>query len=158
VLMSVRPYIRDINSSPYIDQLAGGEICLALGWSGDVLQAKQRAMDAKKAFHIKYNIPKEGAVMFFDNMAIPADASHVKNAHLFIDYMLRPEVAAKNSNFISYANSNAASWPLVSPEVKGNPGIFPTPDMMAKLVPDLPESPEFTRALTRSWTRFRTGK
>jgi putrescine transport system substrate-binding protein len=158
VLMSVRPYIRDINSSPYIDQLAGGEICLALGWSGDVLQAKQRAMDAKKAFHIKYNIPKEGAVMFFDNMAIPADASHVKNAHLFIDYMLRPEVAAKNSNFISYANSNAASWPLVSPEVKGNPGIFPTPDMMGKLVPDLPESPEFTRALTRSWTRFRTGK
>ena len=93
--MSVRPYIRDINSSPYIDQLASGEICLALGWSGDVLQAKQRATDAKKAFHIKYNIPKEGAVMFFDNMAIPADASHVKNAHLFIDYMLRPEVAAQ---------------------------------------------------------------
>jgi putrescine transport system substrate-binding protein len=158
VLLSVRPYIRNINSSAYIEQLAGGEICLALGWSGDVLQAKSRAEESQKTFHIKYNIPKEGAVMFFDNMAIPGDAGHPKNAHLFIDYMLRPEVAAKNSNFISYANSNAASWPLVNAEVKNNPGIFPTPDVMPKLVPDLPESPEFTRTLTRTWTKFRTGK
>jgi putrescine transport system substrate-binding protein len=96
--------------------------------------------------------------MFFDNMAIPADASHVKNAHLFINYMLRAEVAAKNSNFISYANSNAASWPLVNLDVKNNPGIFPTADVMPKLVPDLPETAEFTRQLTRTWTRFRTGK
>ena len=158
VLMSVRPYIRNIHSSAYIEQLAGGEICLALGWSGDALQAKGRAEESKKSFTIKYNIPKEGAVMFFDNMAIPADASHVKNAHLFINYMLRPEVAAKNSNFLSYANSNAASWPLITAEVKNNPGVFPTADVMPKLVPDLPESPEFTRALTRTWTRFRTGK
>jgi len=158
VLLSVRPYIRLINSSKYIEDLANGEICLALGWSGDALQARDRASEASKPFTIKYNIPKEGAVMFFDNMAIPADASHVKNAHLFINYMLRPEVAAKNSNFISFANSNAASWPLVSAEVKNNPGIFPTPEMMPKLVPDLPESAEFTRVLTRTWTRFRTGK
>jgi len=158
VLLSVRPYIRLINSSKYIEDLANGEICLALGWSGDTLQAKARAEEAKKPFTIKYNIPKEGAVMFFDNMAIPADASHVKNAHLFIDYMLRPEVAAKNSNFISFANSNAASWPMVDAAVKNNPGIFPTPEMMPKLVPDLPESAEFTRTLTRTWTRFRTGK
>ena len=96
--------------------------------------------------------------MFFDNMAIPADASHVKNAHVFINYMLRKEVAAQNSNFISFANSNAASWPLVNPEVKNNSGIFPTPEMMPKLVPDLPETAEFTRSLTRTWTRFRTGK
>jgi putrescine transport system substrate-binding protein len=158
VLMSVRPYIRKIHSSAYIEELAGGEICLALGWSGDVLQAKSRAEENKKPFTIKYNIPKEGGVMFFDNMAIPADASHVKNAHIFINYMLRPEVAAKNSNFISFANSNAASWPMVNPEVKNNPGIFPTPEMMQKLVPDLPETAEFTRSLTRTWTRFRTGK
>jgi putrescine transport system substrate-binding protein len=158
VLLSARPYIRLINSSKYIEDLANGEICLALGWSGDTLQARDRAAEAQKPFTIKYNIPKEGAVMFFDSMAIPADASHVKNAHLFIDYMLRPEVAAKNSNFISFANSNAASWPLVTLEVKNNPGIFPTPEMMPKLVPDLPESAEFTRTLTRTWTRFRTGK
>jgi putrescine transport system substrate-binding protein len=158
VLLSVRPYIRLINSSKYIEDLANGEICLALGWSGDALQARDRASEAQKPFTIKYNIPKEGAVMFFDNMAIPADASHVKNAHLFINYMLRPEVAAKNSNFLSYANSNAASWPMVSAEVKNNPNVFPTPEMMPKLVPDLPESAEFTRVLTRTWTRFRTGK
>src|SRR5436190_7653660 len=158
VLLSLRPYIRLINSSKYIEDLANGEICLALGWSGDALQARDRASEAQKPFTIKYNIPKEGAVMFFDNMAIPADASHVKNAHLFINYMLRPEVAAKNSNFLSYANSNAASWPMVDAAVKNNPGIFPTPEMMPKLVPDLPETPEFTRALTRTWTRFRTGK
>jgi putrescine transport system substrate-binding protein len=158
VLMSVRPYIRLINSSKYIEDLANGEICLALGWSGDVLQAKSRAEEAQKPFTIKYNIPKEGAVMFFDNMAVPGDASHVKNAHIFINYMLRAEVAAKNSNFISYANSNAASWPLIDPAVKDNPGIFPPADVMTKLVPDLPESAEFTRTLTRTWTRFRTGK
>jgi putrescine transport system substrate-binding protein len=155
VLMAVRPYVRKIHSSAYIEELASGEICLALGWSGDVLQAKSRAEENKKPFTIAYSIPKEGAVMFFDNMAIPADASHVKNAHL---YMLRAEVAAKNSNFISFANSNAASWPLVDPAVKNNPGIFPTPEMMPKLVPDLPETAEFTRSLTRTWTRFRTGK
>jgi putrescine transport system substrate-binding protein len=158
VLMSVRPYIRKIHSSAYIEELAGGEICLALGWSGDVLQAKSRAEENKKPFTIKYNVPKEGAVMFFDNMAVPADAAHVKNAHIFINYMLRAEVAAKNSNFISFANSNAASWPLVNADVKNNPGIFPTPEMMTKLVPDLPETAEFTRSLTRTWTRFRTGK
>ena len=158
VLLSVRPYIRKINSSAYIDELANGEICLALGWSGDVLQAKSRAEENQKPFTIKYNIPKEGAVMFFDNMAIPADAAHVKNAHIFINYMLRPEVAAKNSNFIAFANSNAASWPMIDPEVKNNPGIFPTAEMMPKLVPDLPETAEFTRTLTRTWTRFRTGK
>jgi putrescine transport system substrate-binding protein len=158
VLMSVRPYIRLINSSKYIEDLANGEICLALGWSGDVLQAKSRAEEAQKPFHIKYNIPKEGAVMFFDNMAIPGDASHVKNAHIFINYMQRPEVAAKNSNFISYANANAGSWPLINPDVKNDPGIFPPPDVMPKLVPDLPETAEFTRTLTRTWTRFRTGK
>ena len=158
VLMSVRPYVRLINSSKYIEDLANGEICLALGWSGDVLQASNRAKEAGKGISIKYNIPKEGSVMFFDNFAIPADASHVKNAHLFIDYMSRADVAAKNSNFLSYANSNAASWASITPEIKGNPNIFPTAEMMPKLVPDLPESAEFTRELTRTWTRFRTGK
>jgi len=158
VLMSIRPYVRLINSSKYIEDLANGEICLALGWSGDVLQASNRATEAGKGVTIKYNIPKEGSVMFFDNFAIPADASHVKNAHLFIDYMSRADVAAKNSNFLSYANSNAASWASVSPEIKNNPNIFLTAEMMPKLVPDLPESAEFTRELTRTWTRFRTGK
>jgi putrescine transport system substrate-binding protein len=158
VLLAIRPYIRTINSSAYIDELANGERCLVLGWSGDVLQAATRAEEAGKGFHIKYNIPKEGAVMFFDNLAIPADAAHVKNAHLFIDFLNRPEVAAKNSNYISYANGNSASVPMVDEAVKGNPNIFPTAEMMPKLVPDMPESAEFTKELTRTWTRFKTGK
>jgi putrescine transport system substrate-binding protein len=158
VLMSIRPYVRLINSSKYIEDLANGEICLALGWSGDTLQARDRAVEAGKGVVIKYNIPKEGSVMFFDNLAIPADAEHVKNAHLFIDFLLRADVAAKNSNFLNYANSNAASWPMVTAEVKGNPNVYPTADMLPKLVPDLPESADFTRQLTRTWTRFRTGK
>jgi putrescine transport system substrate-binding protein len=158
VLMAIRPYIRTIHSSDYIDALANGERCLVLGWSGDVLQAAARAEENKKPFHIKYHIPKEGAVQFFDNLAIPADAAHVKNAHLFIDFLNRPEIAAKNSDYISYANGNSASLPLISDEVKGNPDVYPPPELMAKLVPDLPESAEFTKELTRMWQHFKTGK
>ncbi len=158
LLMKIRPYIRYVNSSKYIDDLANGEICLALGWSGDVFQARDRADEASKGITIKYNIPQEGAVMFFDMLAIPADAPHPKNAHLFINYLLRPEVAAKNTNYVSYASSNSASLPMVDEAVKSDPAIYPSDDVKAKLVPDLAESPEFTRLLTRSWTRFKSGK
>ncbi len=110
VLMAIRPFVKYVNSSKYIEDLANGEVCLSLGWSGDVLQSRDRAKEAGKGIEIKYLIPREGAVMFFDMLAIPADAKRPKNAHLFIDYLLRPEVAAKNSNFVNYANSNAASY------------------------------------------------
>ncbi len=158
VLMSIRPYVKYVNSSKYIEDLANGEVCLALGWSGDVLQSRDRATEAGKGVEIKYLIPKEGAVMFFDMLAIPADAERPKNAHLFIDYLLRPEVAAKNSNFVNYANSNAASLPLVSETVRSDRGVYPAPEVMPKLAPDLAKSPQFTRLLTRSWTRFKTGR
>ena len=158
LLTSIRPYIRYINSSKYIEDLANGEICLALGWSGDVLQAHNRAVEAANGVTIKYRIPKEGAVMFFDMLAIPKDAKHVKNADLFIDYLMRPDIAAKNSNFVNYANSNAASFPLIKEEIRNNPEIYPSPELRAKLVPDLAESAKFSRLLNRSWTRFKTGK
>jgi putrescine transport system substrate-binding protein len=158
VLMSIRPYVKYVNSSKYIEDLANGEVCLALGWSGDVLQSRDRASEAGKGIEIKYLIPREGAVMFFDMLAIPADAKRPQNAHLFINYLLRPEVAAKNSNFVNYANSNAASLSLVSATVRDDLGIYPTAEVKAKLVPDLAETPQFTRLLTRSWTRFKTGK
>ncbi|MFZ9652007.1 MAG: extracellular solute-binding protein [Steroidobacteraceae bacterium] len=158
VLLSVRKYIRNFNSSAYIEALANGEACLALGWSGDVLQAKSRAESAKNGVEISYNVPKEGAVMFFDQLAIPKDAKHPKNAHLFINYLLRADVAAKNSNFIQYANGNAASKSMIDASVTGNPNVYPSEAMMQKLVPDLPESPEFNRLLTRSWTRVKTGQ
>ena len=158
VLMKIRPHIRTIESSAYIDHLANGERCLVLGWSGDVFQAAARAEEAGKPFTVAYNIPREGAVQFFDQLAIPVDAEHVKNAHLFIDFLLRPEVAAANTNYVAFANGNAASFPLIDDEVKNNPSIYPPPEVAAKLVVDTPESAEFTRELTRTWTRFRTGR
>jgi putrescine transport system substrate-binding protein len=158
VLMKIRSSVRYVNSSKYIEDLANGEICLALGWSGDVLQARDRADEAGKGLTIKYNIPREGAIMFFDMLAVPKDAKHPLNAHLFIDYLMRPEVAAKNSSYVNFANSNSASYPLVDAGVINDPSIYPTPEVKAKMVPDLAESPEFTRLLTRSWTRFKTGK
>jgi putrescine transport system substrate-binding protein len=157
VLMSIRPFIRYVHSSRYIDDLANGETCLALGWSGDVKQAHDRAKEAGKGIDLAYSIPKEGAIRNFDMLAIPTDAPHPKNAHLFIDYLLRPDVAAKNSNFIKYANGDSPDNPALSEAVKTDPGVYPPPDVRAKLVPERAKSQEFTRLLTRTWTRFKTG-
>lgn len=158
VLLAIRPYVRYVHSSRYIDDLANGETCLALGWSGDIKQARDRAKDAGKGIEIKYSIPKEGTIMNFDMLAIPADAPHPHNALLFINYLLEPEVAAKNSNLVKYANINAASTPMLVDAVKGDPNIYPPPDILAKLVPEPPRSQEYQRQLTRTWTRFKTGQ
>jgi putrescine transport system substrate-binding protein len=157
-LLAIRPYIRMIHSSNYIDALANGEICVAVGWSGDVLQARDRADEAGQGNVIKYSVPKEGTIIWFDMYAVPADAPHPDNAHAFINYMMKPEVAAANSNFINYANGNAASWPMIDETVRNDPGVFPSAEVKAKLFPDLAESAEFTRLLNRTWTRFTTGK
>jgi putrescine transport system substrate-binding protein len=157
-LMTIRPYIRMIHSSQYIDALANGEICLALGWSGDVLQARDRADEAGQGNVIKYFVPKEGTIIWFDMYAIPADAPHPDNAHAFINFMMKPEVAAANSNFVNYATGNAASIALVNEDVRNDPGVYPPPEVKAKLFPDLSETDEFTRLLNRTWTRFTTGK
>jgi putrescine transport system substrate-binding protein len=157
-LMAIRPYIRMIHSSNYIDALANGEICIALGWSGDVLQARDRAAEAGLDHVIKYYVPKEGTIIWFDLLAIPQDAPHPENAHAFINFLQRPEVAAANSNFINYANGNSASFGLIDETVRNDPAIYPPADVRAKLFPDLAESEEFSRLLNRSWTRFVTGK
>ncbi len=158
VLLSIRPYLRYVHSSRYIDDLANGETCLALGWSGDIKQARDRAKDAGKGIEIKYAIPREGTIMNFDMLAIPADAPHPRNAHLFINYLLEPAVAARNSNLVKYANINTASTSMLVDAVKGDPNIYPPADIQAKLVPEPPRSQEYQRLLTRSWTRFKTGK
>ncbi len=158
LLMKIRPYIRTITSSQYIDALANGDICVAVGYSGDMLQARDRAAEAGKPVQIKYSIPKEGALMWFDTLAIPADAQHPGNAHLFIDYLMRPEVAAKNSDFLNYASANVKATPLVNEELRNDPSIYPTPEVKARLQPNLSKSAEFTRLLNRSWTRFTTGR
>jgi putrescine transport system substrate-binding protein len=157
-LMKIRPYIRTIHSSQYIDQLANGELCVVVGYSGDVLQASDRAAEAGKPLNIGYSIPQEGALMWFDTLAIPADATHKDNAHKFIDYLLRPAVAAKNSDFVNFANANAAATALVNEDLRNDAGIYPTPEVKARLQPSLAKSAEFTRALNRTWTRFMTGR
>ena len=158
VLLAIRPYIRYIHSSRYIDDLANGEICLALGWSGDVKQAHDRAHEAGKGVDVAYSIPHEGAIKNLDMLAIPADAPHPHNAHLFIDYLLRMDVAAKNSNFLKYANGDLPDNPQLNPAVRQDPGIYPPADVQAKLVPERAKTPQFTRLLNRTWTRFKTGQ
>jgi putrescine transport system substrate-binding protein len=158
LLLAIRPYLRTIHSSQYIDQLANGELCIAVGYSGDILQARDRAAEAGKPIDLVYTIPQEGALMWFDTLAVPADAANVDNAYRFIDYLLRPEVAAANSNFVSFANANAAATPLVDEALRNDPGIYPPPEVKARLQPNLAKSADFTRALNRSWTRFTTGR
>lgn len=157
-LMAIRPYIRYIHSSQYINDLANGEICVGVGYSGDILQARDRAEEAKSGIVIKYAVPKEGTIIWFDMLGIPKDAPHPGNAHAFINYIMRPEVAAAISNYVNYANGNAASLPMVDEGVRNDPGVYPPPEVKAKLFPDLSETEEFTRLLNRSWTRFRTGQ
>jgi len=156
-LMAIRPYIRYVHSSRYIDDLANGETCLALGWSGDVKQAHDRAKDAGKGIDIGYTIAKEGAVSNYDVLAIPADAPHPNNAHLFIDFLLRPGIAARNTNLVKFANGDVPT-PAIDPGVRNDPGIYPPPEVLAKLHPEPTRTPEYTRLLTRVWTRFKTGK
>ncbi|MDH5175811.1 MAG: polyamine ABC transporter substrate-binding protein [Gammaproteobacteria bacterium] len=157
-LMKIRPYLRTIHSSQYIDQLANGELCIVVGYSGDVLQASDRAEEAGKPLDIGYSIPQEGALMWFDTLAIPADAAHKDTAHKFIDYLLRPDVAAKNSNFVNYANANLKATALVNEDLRNDAGIYPTAEVKARLQPSLAKSADFTRSLNRTWTRFMTGK
>jgi putrescine transport system substrate-binding protein len=157
-LLKVRPYIRTIHSSQYIEDLANGSICIAVGYSGDVIQARDRAAEAGKPIDIRYSIPREGALMWFDMLAIPADAQHPRNALAFINYLLRPEVAAANANFVAYATANSAALPMIDEQLRNDPGVFPTPEVKARLQPNLAKSAEFTRQLNRAWTRFVTGR
>ena len=157
-LMPIRPFVRKIHSSQYIDDLANGDLCIAVGWSGDILQARDRADEAGQGVKIKFEIPKEGTIVWFDMLAIPADAKHPKNAHAFINYLMDPQVAANNSNFVNYANGNGVSLAMVKDDVKNDPGIYPTPEVKAKLFPSLAYGEDFQRLMNRMWTKFQTGQ
>jgi putrescine transport system substrate-binding protein len=158
VLHAMRPFVRYVDSSRYIDNLANGDICLAMGWSGDIKQAHDRAHEADKGVEVAYRIPREGAIANYDILAIPADAPHVRNAHLFINYLLRPDVAARNSNLIKYANAVSAGIQPLDPGVRSDPGVYPPPEVRARLTPERPRPADYQRLLTRMWTRFKTGK
>jgi putrescine transport system substrate-binding protein len=158
VLLRFRPFIKYIKSQEYIADLANGEICIAVGYSGDVLQARDRAVENNTGVNVAYVIPKEGTIVSFDSLAIPADAPHPKNAHLFIDYLLRPQVAAANTNTVNYANPVPTSLQFVKESIRNDAGVYPPPLVEAKLFPDLADTEEFTRLETRMWTRFMTGQ
>jgi putrescine transport system substrate-binding protein len=156
-LDDIRPYVRMFNSSEYVNALADGDVCLVLGYSGDVIQAKMRAAETGNGADIAYAIPKEGAMMWIDMMAIPKDAPHPGNALAFIDYILRPKVAAAISDATAYANPNARAMPLVKASIRSDPGIYPPAAMRARLFFDKPATPSFERALMRAWARVKTG-
>ncbi len=158
LLMQVRPYITYFHSSKYISDLANGNICVALGWSGDVFQAQARAEEAENNVPVAYAIPKEGAASFFDMMAIPADAKNVEEAHVFLNYILTPEVIAPISDYVAYPNGNSAATPLVDEEIRNNPGIYPTEEASKKLYTFSELSPKVQRAVTRSWTKVKSGR
>ena len=159
LLIKIRPNGRKFNSSEYLNALASGEICLVVGWSGDIKQAQKRAAEAKGGgIEIGYAIPKSGAQMFFDNFAIPKDARNLAEAHAFIDYMLRPEVAAKNSNFLGYANGNIASQRLLDKAVLDDRTVYPDAAAMAGLYLITAHDQKTQRLLNRLWIKIKTGR
>ncbi|QTF07276.1 spermidine/putrescine ABC transporter substrate-binding protein PotF [Brenneria izadpanahii] len=158
LLLKLRPYIRYFHSSQYINDLANGDICVAIGWSGDVIQAANRAVEAKNGVNIGYSIPKEGAQVTFDMFAIPADAKNVDEAYQFLNYTMRPEVIADISDYVFYANANKASEPLISEEVRNNPGIYPPDEVRAKLFITTDKSPRLDRTRTRAWVKVKSGQ
>ena len=158
LLLSVRPFIRKFHSSEYVNGLANGDICVAVGFSGDVFQARDRAVEAGQGVEIGYSIPKEGALLFFDQLAIPSDAPNVDNAHAFINYMMKPEVAAKATNFVVYANGNLPAQKLIEPEILADKAVYPDEATLAKLFTKKPYDAKIQRLITRAFTTVKTGQ
>jgi putrescine transport system substrate-binding protein len=158
VLGKIRPFIRNINSSEYIEALANGDLCISVGYNGDVMQARDRAREANKGVDVNYMVPKEGSILWFDMLAIPKDAPDPDSAYAFMNYIMTPQVIADVSNFKRFANGNIASQPLVLPAVKDDARIYPTPEQRQKLAVQLADSADQTRAITRVWQKFKTGQ
>jgi len=158
LLAKMAPNVQKFHSSEYINALSNGDICLVVGWSGDIFQARDRADEAKAGVEIGYAIPTEGALMWFDQMAIPADAKHVDAAHQFLNYIMRPEVIAKASNYVYYANGNKSSQPLLEEDVLTDTAIYPDATVMKKLYTTTSYDARIQRIVTRTWTRVKTGQ
>ncbi len=158
LVAKIRPSVRKFHSSEYLNALASGEICFVVGFSGDIKQAQKRAVEAKNGVEIGYAIPNEGAQLWFDNLAIPRGAPNAAEAHEFINYLQKPEVAAKNSNFISYANGNLASQKFIDKAILEDKTIYPDETMMARLYTYHAHDAKTVRFMNRLWTRIKTGK
>ena len=157
LLMGVRPFIQKFNSSEYINALANGDICVAFGWSGDILQARDRAAEANNGVEIAYNAPSEGALMWFDQMAIPVDAPNAEAAHKFLDFILNAENMAAASNYVYYANGNKASQEFLAEDVIGDPAIYPSEKALENLYTKSPYDTKLQRTVTRLWTKVKSG-
>jgi putrescine transport system substrate-binding protein len=157
LLKSVRPYVTLFSSSGYINDMASGSICMALGWNGDINIARSRALEGKTGQDVVAMVPKTGAVLFFDMMAIPADAAHPKNALAFMNYIMRPEVHAGLTNKVKYANPNKESRKFINPEVAKNPSVFPSTSEMETMVAPKALTNDIRRLATRAYTSFKTG-
>lgn len=158
LLSSLRRYVKKFHSSEYINALANGDICLAIGWAGDSFQGRNRALEAGNGVDIAYVIPREGTLMSLDNLAIPKDAPHPDDAHLFIDYLLRPDVAARNTKVTNFANGVLASRPLIDKEIAENPAIYPDEATMKRLFTVTAPEQALQKIVTREWTRVKTGR
>jgi putrescine transport system substrate-binding protein len=158
LLAKIRPLVRKFHSSEYLNALASGEICMVVGWSGDIKQAQKRAVAAQNGIEVGYSIPREGAQMFFDNLAIPKDAAHVAEAHAFIDYLLRPEVAALNSNLVAYANGNLASQKFIDRSILDDKSVYPDASTMSRLYTVGARDQKSQRLINRLWTKIKTGR
>ncbi|MBV4461411.1 polyamine ABC transporter substrate-binding protein [Pseudomonas sp. COR58] len=157
-LLAVRPYVTYFHSSKYITDLANGDICVAVGFSGDIFQAKHRAEEAKKGVNIAYAIPKEGGALWFDMLAIPKDSANVKEAHAFINYLLKPEVIAQVSDYVGYANPNPGSDKLMEQSIRTDEAVYPPQAILDKLYVSKELPPKIQRLMTRSWTTVKSGK
>lgn len=153
-LKALKPYIRYFHSSKYISDLANGNICVAVGYSGDVLQAADRASEAGND-EVAYVIPKEGANLWFDTLAIPADAGNVAEAHAFINFLLQPEVIASVSEYVGYANPNLAALELMDQELRDDPRVYPSQAVLDKLYTNHELSTQAQRAMNDAWTRVK---
>lgn len=158
LLTRVRPYVRYFHSSQHVNDLASGEICVSLSWTGLIVQARSRGAAAATPVEVVNVIPKEGVTIWFDLVAIPADAPHPGNAHAFLNFLMEPEVIAAVSNDIGYANGNAASLPFISDALRNDPAVYPTEEVRKNLHPSGLKSQEFSRAQNRAWTRVKTGQ
>jgi putrescine transport system substrate-binding protein len=154
----VRPYIRYFHSSQYINDLANGDICVAHGYSGDILQARDRAAEAGNGVEVAYAVPSEGAVVWTDVMVIPADAPNPEAAHQFINFLLQPDVIAAITNHVAYANANVAATELIDEEIRNDAGIYPPQETREKLIVLSTPTERQIRDMNRSWTRVKTGR
>jgi putrescine transport system substrate-binding protein len=158
VLTRIRPFVRKFHSSEYVNALASGEICLAVGFSGDIKQSQKRAAEAKNGVQVTYVIPHEGAQLWFDNLAIPRDARNVAEAHTLINFLQNAEVAATNTNFVSYANGNLASQKFIDKAILEDKTIYPDDAMMSRFYTINAQDPKTERLMNRLWIRIKTGR